>query len=287
MKKIIKQQSPIEFEKWKTQELKNNYEQIIQDLEKEVNLNPKFDKKKLLKKLKDNEKFDDDLKGAPRHRLKEALLKEQGHICAYCGKRIRKENSILEHIEPRSEFKRLQFDYYNLVLSCDGNKNESSRLNHCDKNKGNNEIEVNPVHNYYEWEENFCYHIDGSITTKTDKSDYKDALAVLNLNNQTLSRRRKAALKGLLIQPVKKEDGTIKREYIKFSYSDLKKLSYSLKEKDSDGKYFPYCEAVASMLELESIKEKDRILKEQLMKIKEALEKEGVDPILIKRALKI
>lgn len=287
MKKIIKTQSPKEFEKWKFEYLKNEYEIIIDELKKEVESNTSFDKGKIIKKLKDSEKWGE-LSGIPKQKLKESLLLEQGYICAYCGKRISYKNTKVEHIAPRSSYKRHQFDYQNLVLSCSGNEEDkNSKVHHCDKRKGAKEIKVNPVHDCYEWEDNFCYHIDGSITTKTNNNDYKNALEILNLNNNTLLRKRKAALKGLLIQPVKKEDGTIKREYVKFSYSDLKKLSYSLKEKSSDGKYFPYCEAVASMLELESIKEKDRLLKDQLIKIKEALEKEGVDPVLIKRALKI
>lgn len=286
MKKIIKTQSPKEFEKWKFENLRNSYEEVVANLETEMQTTGSFNKDQLISKLKDNKQFDN-LYGKPKYDLKRALIGEQGHICAYCGKRIGIENSILEHIAPRSEFKRHQFDYHNLVLSCRGSREEKGKTkHHCDMKKSEKEINVNPVHDYYEWEESFNYGIDGSVSTSPNKNDYKKLIDVLNLNSEVLKRKRKAALVGFLTTPRKLENGLIKREYIKYACEDLKKLSYALKEK-SAGKYFPYCEAVASMLDLESIKEKDRLLKEQLMKIKEALEKEGVDPILIKKALKI
>lgn len=55
-----------------------------------------------------------------KNNLKEALLKEQGYICCYCGQEL--ENGIptaIEHFRPKSVYKNLIFDYNNLMASCD------------------------------------------------------------------------------------------------------------------------------------------------------------------------
>lgn len=50
----------------------------------------------------------------------EALLAEQGHVCAYCGKRITTDfrSSHIEHFRPRSQCGALRFDWTNLFASC-------------------------------------------------------------------------------------------------------------------------------------------------------------------------
>ena len=153
--------------------------------------------------------------------------------------------------------------------------------------KSEKEIKVNPVHDYYDWENNFNYCIDGSVSVSQNKKDYKDLVDVLNLNSEVLKRKRKAALKGFLTKPVKLESGLIKREYIKYSQEEISKLCYVLREKSSDGMYFPYCEAIVDMLDLELLKERDKIVKDQIAKIKNRLLAEGVSQAIIKKVLGI
>lgn len=46
----------------------------------------------------------------------EALLKEQGYICCYCGRRIDdRKNSHIEHLKPRTLYSDLQLEYTNLI----------------------------------------------------------------------------------------------------------------------------------------------------------------------------
>lgn len=288
MKKIIKTQSPIDFEEWKNKNLKNDYEDILEELEKEVLKKKKFDKKKLLKKLKGSEKWDD-LCGEEKIILRKSLLEEQGYICAYCGKRIENEKkTIIEHISPKTKYKRHQFDYNNLVVSCNGNElssGKSSKKLHCDKKKGDQEIEVNPVHDYREWEENLMYGLDGKVYTKLKNEKYQDLIEILNLNNKVLIRKRKSALKGFVCTPKKLQNGRIKLVQNKLEINEIKKLSFALKENKINGKYFPYCLAVASMLDLEEVKLKNIWLKEKLKNIRDKMVKEGINENLICKIL--
>ena len=54
--------------------------------------------------------------------LKNSLLSEQGHICCYCCKPIRTDNSHIEHIRPkeRDEYRAISLEYENLLASCQG-----------------------------------------------------------------------------------------------------------------------------------------------------------------------
>lgn len=56
-----------------------------------------------------------------KKKLKSSLLKDQGYICCYCGKRILDDfRTILEHLHPKSKYKDKTYDYTNLLASCDG-----------------------------------------------------------------------------------------------------------------------------------------------------------------------
>jgi uncharacterized protein (TIGR02646 family) len=79
-----------------------------------------------------------------RNELRESLLEEQNHLCAFCMSRIKFRGSQIEHWFPRSlsidnlEFKKL--DYNNLFLVCEDN-NKS-----CDTTRTERkELSVNPT----------------------------------------------------------------------------------------------------------------------------------------------
>lgn len=59
--------------------------------------------------------------------LNEFLCENQGYICCYCGSPIRKPNhSGIEHLAPKSKFKKKLFDYDNLFASC-GSENHGHK----------------------------------------------------------------------------------------------------------------------------------------------------------------
>jgi uncharacterized protein (TIGR02646 family) len=85
--------------------------------------------------------------------IQDQLIEEQGYICAYCNGRIHKgspeddEQLRIEHIQPKSLFPLLTFDYHNLVGCCYGDQREGARVDpprdpHCDLSKASHSIPI-------------------------------------------------------------------------------------------------------------------------------------------------
>lgn len=80
-----------------------------------------------------------------------SLQEEQGHLCAYCMRRIpqkKKEPGVsIEHWNPQSKNNRVGgLDYHNMLAVCSGNRgcgDEASLT--CDARKGNKSLTVNPL----------------------------------------------------------------------------------------------------------------------------------------------
>ena len=47
-----------------------------------------------------------------------SLLQEQGYICCYCGRRISRQDSHIEHLKPRNQYPELALNYHNILASC-------------------------------------------------------------------------------------------------------------------------------------------------------------------------
>ena len=90
--------------------------------------------------------------------VRDQLIREQGHLCAYCMRRIPDERVesngvIIEHWAPRNPSDSSgAFDalnYLNMLAVCTGNQNDKTskrkqRLT-CDAKKDNRRIKVNPL----------------------------------------------------------------------------------------------------------------------------------------------
>ncbi len=78
--------------------------------------------------------------------LVDALLNEQGYICAYCERRIphqdvqQEENHRIEHLSSQKKSREVgddsDLDYNNMVICCPGNISNDKKQYHCDKAKG-------------------------------------------------------------------------------------------------------------------------------------------------------
>ena len=76
--------------------------------------------------------------------LSNSLLKEQGHLCAYCMCRIKGEQDVkIEHFEARTLENELQ--YYNLLAVCKGEEGSSPFAQHCDTKKKDTHIFISPL----------------------------------------------------------------------------------------------------------------------------------------------
>lgn len=122
------------------------------------------------------------LRGEPKRRVLEALLVEQGHLCAYCMCRIGTDEhpATIEHLIPQhpddsAADGELSLAYHNLVAVCDGRGGAT-----CDKRRGNAPLTVDPTKSHTL--ETIYYHRDGRIDAK-DESVKHDIQITLGLNN--------------------------------------------------------------------------------------------------------
>lgn len=122
------------------------------------------------------------LRGESKRKLLEALLAEQGHLCAYCMCRIGTDGHpvTIEHLIPQHPTDsaadgELSLSYRNMVAVCDGRGGKT-----CDKQRGNASMTVDPTRRHTL--ETIYYHRDGRIDAK-DESVQHDIQITLGLNN--------------------------------------------------------------------------------------------------------
>lgn len=122
-----------------------------------------------------NARFDD-MDSDVKIQLRESLLKEQGHLCAYCMKRIADTKDIkIEHFEARTPENEL--NYHNLLAVCRGGDSGPVQARSCDTKKENRPIFISPLNKsdmnriYY----NNNGEIHSSDTTK-HKFEYQDSI---------------------------------------------------------------------------------------------------------------
>lgn len=140
-------------------------------------------------------------RGKKRYRIvKEALVKEQGYICCYCGRRLNLDGSThIEHLYAKGTpcYKSMQLDYEtNLLACCDGGQvqRESGTINKeelfCERVKGAMILPVSPL--TIECEEKFLFDSDGTVVGIG--KDAEVVIEILNLNSPIIKNKRKAAI---------------------------------------------------------------------------------------------
>jgi len=132
--------------------------------------------------------------------LRASLVREQSGLCCYCMCRI--ENSPrsvrVEHWHPQSgeRGKQLELEYQNLLAACSGqiaNRQRKVLHSHCDHAKGNQLLAVNSANaDHHGRLLSVSYKRDGTIHCRDPELEVQ-LNAVLNLSNDVLKDRRKAA----------------------------------------------------------------------------------------------
>lgn len=126
--------------------------------------------------------------------LKNSLLSEQGHICCYCCKLIRTDNSHIEHIRPkeRDEYRAISLEYENLLASCQGYHDREENCGHSKDNAFNEELFVSPL------EENceslFEFSDRGKIKAADGNERAAYTIEILNLDTEQLNAARTEAM---------------------------------------------------------------------------------------------
>lgn len=164
--------------------------------------------------------------------LRDALLQEQGYICAYCMRRIpvrdgnSNETTRIEHVLCRELHKDCELDYHNMVVCCPG---AISGNFHCDKNKGNRDISFNLFDNAFINTLSYSTK-DGTIKSSVSRYD-TEMNEILNLNHALLKRNRNAVLKGVIAQLSKKPN---------WERTKIRNILNSWDSKDAAGLYKSY-----------------------------------------------
>lgn len=183
--------------------------------------------------LSDKEAYN--LLGNPlKAQVREALMREQGHLCAYCMRRIPDErisesdadlsDVYIEHWQARSTARKTGenkgLDYNNMLAVCSGNEKAPSatgkrkrRFFTCDKKRDNAPLKINPLD--ASTLETIYYLSDGTIKS-TDEDIENDINIRLNLNCSTeavtLPQNRKAVLDAIQADLVS-QDGDWYQKY--------------------------------------------------------------------------
>lgn len=127
-----------------------------------------------------------------KEELRTFLFNEQNKKCGYCNQVIKNDKSSpIEHLNPRTHYPKRVFDYFNLILSCDGNvKRETDLHVHCDNLKDEKEIPVFPTNK--KCEKHFVYDEFGNIFSQS--AEGKKVIEVLGLNCAFLKNKREEIL---------------------------------------------------------------------------------------------
>ncbi len=178
----------------------------------------------------------------PIEKLREALLKEQGYICAYCMREIPvnkkdpglNQTSKIEHLKCRHKYPNSQLDYNNMVICCPGFIDGTE---HCDKSKGKQDITFNIFNPSLQ---NSISYLTKDGTIKSSDPQWNSEIEnILKLNNSMLKMNRKEALEGVLMALDKK----------KWRPAEISSKLDLWKTKNTSGKHKPYCGIVIWFLE--------------------------------------
>lgn len=179
--------------------------------------------------------------------LKQAMLREQGYICCYCGQSIKDSTCIVEHVLPKSKYRHLAGEYENLLLSCKptqeeeterkktgGNKKNNIKYWHCDKLKENEELNYTPLQN--DCASHFIYLDNGEV--KGDDMLANADIKTLGLNCNYLKNRRYNAILGAIFD----EDNTL------ISNEEMEQYARLVMKRKQDGSLVEFCFVIAGAI---------------------------------------
>ncbi len=172
--------------------------------------------------------------------LKDALLQEQGYICAYCMRRIpvkdngNTEQHRIDHVLSQKKHPEKQLDYDNMVICCPGFIDGEE---HCDKAKHENNITI-PIFNPA-FQKSISYATKNGAIKSHDPIWDNEIDKILCLNNLTLCKNRFQALEGVRTILEKK----------KWTPAELQNKLDEWTKFDAQGRLKPYCGIVIWYIE--------------------------------------
>ena len=140
--------------------------------------------------------------GIRKEPVRKALLKDQGNLCAYCMCALTNDHNVtrIEHYNAQSQSPREQLDYKNMLAVCYGGEGGDPEHYTCDKKRGNADLSIDPRNKSHI--DALSYRDNGEIYSTND--NFSKDIETLNLNDDLLVRRRKAALEEIKLHIYKK-----------------------------------------------------------------------------------
>jgi uncharacterized protein (TIGR02646 family) len=151
------------------------------------------------------------------------------------------DSSHIEHIKPQSRSsEREKLDYGNMLASCKGEGEQAGSIQqHCGHYRGNwydPELFVSPLHSACETR--FRFFADGKVRAAENDAGAQETIKRLRLDYSLLEKNRKDAIRGAIFG-----DG-----YDMPTGEDLRILIQAYENRDSEGKFHPYCIAVLQVM---------------------------------------
>jgi uncharacterized protein (TIGR02646 family) len=194
---------------------------------------------------------------SPATGLREALLEDQGYICAYCMKRVPHSHTAkgvtsdkmkVEHFVAQtteiSIQQKLDITYTNMLACCMGNQGKEEKYETCDTRKREEPLTISPLNAAHI--RTLKYAADGSIVSTNDNFE-TEINKILNLNEDNLKRQREAIYK--LIEK------RVRTEFARPHITRVQKNNYLDNQiqwwnsKRGDGKFNEFCMVAINYLE--------------------------------------
>lgn len=185
--------------------------------------------------------------------LVDALLEEQGYICAYCERSIPhqdapgEEDHRIDHLSTqmlaRQAGDNSDLDYDNMVICCPGNIANNRNYYHCDKAKGHMPLKISPLNAGMMG--TIRYTPTGKIKSTDSQLDNELNENGLNLNNDFLLQHRQEAWLTVV-------EGLTKIGWTKKHVENVLNVWENRHTITSNGEirkvYYPFCSMICFML---------------------------------------
>lgn len=185
--------------------------------------------------------------------LVDALLEEQGYICAYCERRIphrdapNEEDHRIDHLNPQRNARQAgddsDLDYQNMVICCPGNIANNKDYYHCDKAKGHKELVVSPLS--FAMMGTIRYTPSGIVKSTDEKLDAELNEEGLNLNNHYLVQHRQETWATVI---EKLNDMGWTKKHVAAVLSTWENRHTILYKDEEHQAFLPFCSMVCFML---------------------------------------
>ncbi len=200
------------------------------------------------------------LQNPEKTKVHESLLREQGHVCCYCERRIYLKESHIEHFKPKDarlvpSYAHLALDYKNFHASCPGYPEQESESllpsvlkisgETCGPAKGN---WYSPTDTVSPLDPDCSLHFQFTLSGRMLVSEVspnpnasKETISKLNLDHQNLRSTRGKAINAVLeiISSFKKVEDKDR---------ETKTILNLCQSVNSDGFHFPFATAISQVI---------------------------------------